>query len=108
MQDQPFDVTREGDPGSRYYDGPVSDHFDGAQFFDPVGAPRAAEASLAAVLAARFAQPARTAFMAKIAQPLHTLFLIRANSTIFDEELSKLRPRRLYVVMNFSKCSMTR
>src|ERR1700758_3276608 len=30
-----YDTTRM----SRYYNGPVSDHFDGARFFDPHGAP---------------------------------------------------------------------
>ena len=43
MQDQPFDKTRdrrrEATRRSRYYNGPVSDHFDGVRFFDPAGAP---------------------------------------------------------------------
>jgi L-ascorbate metabolism protein UlaG (beta-lactamase superfamily) len=42
MQDQPSDETcarHSATRRSRYYDGPVSDHFDGVRFFDPAGAP---------------------------------------------------------------------
>ncbi len=43
MPDQPSPDTRNkrhrSPTRSRYYDGPVSDHFDGALFFDPEGAP---------------------------------------------------------------------
>jgi hypothetical protein len=31
---------------ARYYDGPVSDHFDGSRFFDPHGAPPNSTADL--------------------------------------------------------------
>ena len=31
---------------SRYYNGPVSDHFDGVRFFDPAGAPPRSRADL--------------------------------------------------------------
>jgi L-ascorbate metabolism protein UlaG (beta-lactamase superfamily) len=31
--------ARDARPRSRYYSGPVSDHFDGVRFFDPAGAP---------------------------------------------------------------------
>ena len=38
MQDQPSKQTSAARPRSRYYDGPISDHFDGVRFFDPAGA----------------------------------------------------------------------
>jgi hypothetical protein len=43
LQHTPRNQSRAGRPDtprrSRYYDGPVSDHFDGVRFFDPAGAP---------------------------------------------------------------------
>jgi len=37
---------RQGTRRSRYYHGPVSDHFDGVRFFDPTGAPPRSRADL--------------------------------------------------------------
>jgi len=37
---------RDPAPRSRYYSGPVSDHFDGVRFFDPAGAPPRSRADL--------------------------------------------------------------
>jgi len=42
MDGYPLQTTRR----SRYYNGPVSDHFDGMRFFDPVGAPLRSRADL--------------------------------------------------------------
>ena len=38
MQDQLSDKRDDATPRSRYYTGPVSDHFNGVRFFDPTGA----------------------------------------------------------------------
>ncbi len=45
----PINATHDGRRPrrrSRYYDGPVSDHFDGVRFFDPAGAPPRGRADL--------------------------------------------------------------
>jgi L-ascorbate metabolism protein UlaG (beta-lactamase superfamily) len=57
MQDQRSDQTRDRRSGaaqrSRYYDGPVSDHFDGVRFFDPAGTPPRSRADLLRWMVAR-------------------------------------------------------
>jgi hypothetical protein len=50
MQDKLSEETRDrrsdAPRRSRYYNGPVSDHFDGMRFFDPAGAPPRSRADL--------------------------------------------------------------
>ena len=44
-------------PSARYYDGPVSDHFDGTRFFDPHGSPPKSLADAAALVHAGARRP---------------------------------------------------